>query len=590
MTPDPYDPNRNRAVPNEMWRAWRHFCKTTNMQGVAHMHASHSVRVRVFWGVVTLIGWTACIIHASLTISNYVNKPVNTVIVHEAIDFTFPDVTICNLNPISISKLIIKDDAVDKLFQDLWGLYRTAYEGALGRKVTGKELATLVVKFMSTVQTSISVAPFSHQLRRLLVHCRYQGKPCGEEEFLPFIHKDYWQCFTFHPKQRRFESNQPDFGLNMILFTDNLGESSQNSSLLFYSSDQDLRKDFTWDENAFIRINSLMRASRLDADGFRLSIHEPDSFPMPEVNGFSLAHGTLVNLKLQMTQEEYVNRESSPCHKTPKKVQYQCGFTSSDRRAQPEYRPYNTSVEECIGNFRQRHYEEKCSCSTQDEPRRSTNLPWCYSLLYNGTGTSMLEPEVVNATVRRILCHDHAISAYETEGDHMASCLKEKQCQVQQHFVELTSVSWPASQDMVSFLNDLVIPKFRKDIVDVKHNVSLLQLLVNGDESNWSVERSKIRENFVKVVIHPVSIRANIHMEQVSYSFTEALSEIGGIAGLWVGLSILTIFEVIEFLGRIACSFGQAGREPRRRRCTDTKPVADENGNESLTLMTTAHH
>ncbi|RUS76492.1 hypothetical protein EGW08_015746 [Elysia chlorotica] len=55
-----------------------------------------------------------------------------------------------------------------------------------------------------------------------------------------------------------------------------------------------------------------------------------------------------------------------------------------------------------------------------------------------------------------------------------------------------------------------------------------------------------LREEFVKLVIHYEDLNYEELTESADYELDQFLSDVGGTIGLWIGLSLLSLFEIIH--------------------------------------------
>ncbi|CAL1540641.1 unnamed protein product [Lymnaea stagnalis] len=60
-----------------------------------------------------------------------------------------------------------------------------------------------------------------------------------------------------------------------------------------------------------------------------------------------------------------------------------------------------------------------------------------------------------------------------------------------------------------------------------------------------------LREDFIKLNIYFEELNFEELEEQIDYEFTQLMSDVGGTIGLWIGLSILSIFELFHVLLQI---------------------------------------
>ena len=55
---------------------------------------------------------------------------------------------------------------------------------------------------------------------------------------------------------------------------------------------------------------------------------------------------------------------------------------------------------------------------------------------------------------------------------------------------------------------------------------------------------SKLKNDFILLEIETPPLRTDLYEEEAEYSFSNLLSDIGGLMGLWLGMSVMGIFEI----------------------------------------------
>ncbi|XP_071509993.1 acid-sensing ion channel 1C-like [Diadema antillarum] len=105
-----------------------------------------------------------------------------------------------------------------------------------------------------------------------------------------------------------------------------------------------------------------------------------------------------------------------------------------------------------------------------------------------------------------------------------------------------------ASRNYDTFLSSAMYPS--------NYHASVLELEY-GDDS------SLFQENIIVVSIYFRDMSVQKISQQVAYSFFSLLCDIGGALGLWLGGSILTVFEVFDLFGHSAYVFFRRGTRRR---------------------------
>lgn len=121
---------------------------------------------------------------------------------------------------------------------------------------------------------------------------------------------------------------------------------------------------------------------------------------------------------------------------------------------------------------------------------------------------------------------------------HYDSCFKKKYSALWSHAL------WPIEHIMKSFVNHFLqrIFEARKKAYP---SVMAWKSLIEANES----EIPKIlKENVKKVVISPKATHSKFIHKSRTYPFRNLLSDIGGILGLYLGMSILSVCELLQVL------------------------------------------
>ena len=71
---------------------------------------------------------------------------------------------------------------------------------------------------------------------------------------------------------------------------------------------------------------------------------------------------------------------------------------------------------------------------------------------------------------------------------------------------------------------------------------------VASKSDNWSQNVSYILENFAQVWIYFDSLEYTVTEQKVTLTYQTVLSDIGGLLGICLGASIVTLAEVLEYL------------------------------------------
>jgi hypothetical protein len=86
-------------------------------------------------------------------------------------------------------------------------------------------------------------------------------------------------------------------------------------------------------------------------------------------------------------------------------------------------------------------------------------------------------------------------------------------------------------------------------LLDTKHFIEQLNLTL---PSNWSENwQTEVENNYVSLEVICQSTLVENYTQEASIAAVDVLSNVGGHTGLWIGISFLSIMEVVEMLYRL---------------------------------------
>ena len=110
----------------------------------------------------------------------------------------------------------------------------------------------------------------------------------------------------------------------------------------------------------------------------------------------------------------------------------------------------------------------------------------------------------------------------------------------------VTESRWPASKYHETFIEHELL--FRSDRDRLKAFVQLMAF-IGTDQNASDYHRNTedfVSENFARLNVYLRDEESLIREQKPAYPISKLLSDIGGTLGLWVGLSLLTIIELMQ--------------------------------------------
>ncbi|XP_055886446.1 degenerin mec-10-like isoform X1 [Biomphalaria glabrata] len=236
--------------------------------------------------------------------------------------------------------------------------------------------------------------------------------------------------------------------------------------------------------------------------GAQVVIHEKGSYPFPEDEGISIPAGQQTVISLRQLK---INRLSEPY----------------DRCTNRDIEKYTYTRNLCQKKCIQGIIIKSCNCyDTRFESMSSmTNITSGYLPCTNSTNDQY--------------CIQNVTNGFE---DNERDCQCFNPCNESIYEKSVSYKQWP---------NDVMAKYLANQVC--KNNSTLCDSLWNLSNSN----PEELRMNFLKLNIFFQDLNFEERSDQANYEFTTLLSDIGGSIGLWIGLSILSLFEIVDLLLRL---------------------------------------
>ncbi|GFR83345.1 amiloride-sensitive sodium channel subunit gamma [Elysia marginata] len=234
--------------------------------------------------------------------------------------------------------------------------------------------------------------------------------------------------------------------------------------------------------------------------GIQVVVHEPDTHPFPQEEGIAIKAGSETRIGIKLVQVSRLDQPYDYCSSTEDfKKKYRIKYTRS------------TCQNICL-------YE------------RTLKRCGCYNVLSEET-RALLRRNLKNATAcqsaKEIQCAERLAIKFDTDD---RSCECHSPCKERLYEKTVSSREWP-TQDFANLLVKTVCKNNPEDCAVLR---------------NSTVE--EVRDEFVNVVIYFEQLNFETITESPAYEIDQFLSDIGGTIGLYVGLSVLAFFEVINLI------------------------------------------
>ena len=360
------------------------------------------------------------------------------------------------------------------------------------------------------------------RLQDVVYVCKFDGERCNMKNFIAYHHSNYLLCHTY--KTDKFARVGQNRGLSLVLKYDPV------STLLK-------------------RINYLPGLSRADiSPGYRIYVHPPGESPSLENEGMVFYPGIRASLAFIKTTH---SRLGSPYGN--------CSDRFKLRHSDMKYSPLG-----CAGEYQQEVIRELCNCTDISLPYEHNDVsrfPFCRKLAFpdecsfnasfwsNVTQYTGRNMDSVPASCiaelwkiyKRLDCMVNASNiAFKrtTKGSLDLGCYPP--CNQLKYEVRDTTNVWPSGDGFLQTIGSLA--------TDSTYQRSREML---GYMIRWTEDESALtdfRSKFLQLNVYLKDADVIKNSEDALYSWYQMLSEFGGLLGLYIGMSVMTLCEMFELL------------------------------------------
>lgn len=512
----------------------------SNAHGLAKIATSLTTKRKVLWSLLVILGFTAATVQLSFLVKKFLSYNVVEVSnMKEGMPVEFPAVTICNIATISIAK-------VNKLLEtnnsDIREWFQFIQTTNFGKHNTRMDTHQAFYENLPDDARSIG-----HSIENFVVNCRFNQRDCGPMNFsLFFDGKNYYNCYTFNsgydeekqqPKEEKIlmHTTGPQNGLSLIISLDN-----DNPTPGGYG------------------IYQLHNHIAFSA-GVRAQVHAPNTMPSPADHGFDVPPGysTSVGLKALL-------------HSRLPHPHGNCTFNNLDGE-----RVYKNTIFTCLQLCKQRLLVRVCGCKTaalpmykETDPRKG-NIPFCGAIKnWKDKADDFKAKEKVE--LQTLMCEEKVLENLNNDRSYENSCGCFQPCHETAYQKSLSLSYWPLEFYQYNVLQELYIARnisMTSDLILEAYNtlndlqerygpyaMQGIHVEYNQSDLNDKIRASAlIRQNLIRLNIYLEDLSMVEFLQMPAYEHTDLFADIGGTLGLWMGISVLTIMELVELIINLIC-------------------------------------
>uniref|UniRef100_A0A1I8GCU9 Rhomboid domain-containing protein n=1 Tax=Macrostomum lignano TaxID=282301 RepID=A0A1I8GCU9_9PLAT len=537
---------------------------------------------RLAWPCLLVCTFASLCLHLSQQVSVYYRYPLQSSTRELPNAFRFPSVTLCEAGQ---SRLFRLATPTSRIFSDF--VHLTGWLLHLALEDSGLELLP-------------GIASRGLQARDLIIQCRLDGVECRPDAFQRFYHGRHGNCFTLAGGDGSGGSNDsgPTVGKGL--------------SLVLYSpgSDQHYRHA--------LEIGRRRPGDGLETLGILVTAHAVGTAPHIDEDAVLAAVGQTTAIGLRELQTALCNTPVRPCQATGE-FRTQLGgsrvyrTTLADRL---DWRSAEHTLARCgclpigqalpdrlLGGDSSRPprlcvdaFDIARGFGFFEELRRARRRV-CNSSSSDGSWDR--RPCLARLLLRspRLRRNWDALRCYQLDESHQNEEPMEDQCESTAYQFQIFTSELPDSEDanattgrydarliFQSLSAALAAAVAQREVTAdaaaphslpaVTHSVQALGLrpadcaaMVRrafANESHCALVQEFVSRHMLRVQVYPVSLDVARFAEERSYSAVDLLSHMGGILGLWIGASVVSLCELLELVaflcaGAVGLGAGRRG-------------------------------
>ncbi|KAI1727475.1 amiloride-sensitive sodium channel domain-containing protein [Ditylenchus destructor] len=229
-----------------------------------------------------------------------------------------------------------------------------------------------------------------------------------------------------------------------------------------------------------------------EAVGFRITIHDKWIVPFPDAFGHTAPTGFMSSFGVRMKKFIRIEEPHGHCEE------------GGENTGEYIYKGYNYSIEGCHRSCTQNEIIRLCGCADPMFPTPSADTKHC---------------KVSDPMARECIKNTSMYLGQLIAQGKLENCKCHQPCRETGYEVSYSAARWPSGTTKLmecEMSDDLCMEKYRK-------NAAMIQVFY--EELNYETL-----------------------IESPAYTFLSLLADLGGVFGLWIGISVVSVVELVQLL------------------------------------------
>lgn len=504
----------------------KHF-ETVSAHGLSNFAGAQSSWRRIFWLFFFVAATTAFIVHLSLLVNRYRGQPTNTEFVPGAVNFRFPSLVVCNPFPISYSwsnymTMNLTREEMNRETQ-FWSsiFHRLSPTLAILKKLAeqGKPVEhfgkgindfSVYIRLMWSTWSNLEIPRIQPpSIDQFILKASINDKDLDFNSFETISSQEYLKCYRF---------------INSSL----IKNPTDTLTIYFYMDSSQV--SFNPGNAKFASVTYSGTAVNDKSSSVLLFFTDVDEYPGIDANQITASSGRHTKISISMMANEMINSERNPCRYEAKPVTFASPLTDTMSHT------YNLDRSLCEAYEWALKYHSECSCV----PLR---YPIPDELKSNASRCMNVTRYPVSKMTENIKCMSQIQFDSKFDENIKSLCKGIDPCKRMTYEVHWSNALWPTGSLVNTFAEE-TIQEIYQQRKDNNRPVPAWENVLNVTDKETLTKM--IRENIAKVEIRPKSKRSMMISESMAYPAMNIFSDIGGIFGLYLGMSLLSLLELME--------------------------------------------